>query len=385
MKKIAIVTTHPIQYNAPWFRLLNEGGKVRPKVFYTWSQLEQGGKYDPGFGKTVQWDIPLLEGYEYSFVQNTSSSPGSHHRKGIINPTLIAEIEQWQPDAVLVFGWNFVSHFKCMQYFKGKTLVLFRGDSTLLRKQSFIKSKVKCFYLKWVYSFVDYALFVGSENKKYFLKYGLKENQLIFAPHAIDNNRFADNIGEYQMQANAWRMKLGIDENSLCILYAGKLEVIKAPWVFIDFTNNFIGQPVNFIIAGNGLLEKDLKNRAAGNPNIHFMDFQNQKMMPVVYRLADFFMLSSQSETWGLGINEAMACGRAIIARNTCGSVADLVRNKENGFVFNEANMNYLQFEISNIINNRPKWKEMGEVSKSIIEDYSFKNIVNAIEHLLDQ
>lgn len=356
-----------------------------PKVFYTWSQLEQGDKYDPGFGKPVEWDIPLLEGYEYSFVPNTSQKPGSHHRTGIINPTLIEVIEQWQPDALLVFGWNFVSHFKCMQYFKGKLPVLFRGDSTLLRKQSFIKSFIKNLYLKWVYSFVDYVLFVGTENKKYFLKYGLKENQLIFAPHAIDNKRFADKFGNYQWQANEWRKKLGMDQNSLSILYAGKLEAIKAPWVIIDFANRFIGQPVNFIIAGNGPLETNLKNRASGNPNIHFIDFQNQQIMPVVYRLADFFMVSSQSETWGLGINEAMACGRAILARNTCGCVADLVWDKENGFVYDEVDMNNLQFEISNIINNRQKWNEMGQVSKSIIAAYSFKKIVTAIEHLLDQ
>ena len=94
MKKLAIITTHPIQYNAPWFKLLQEGRKVEPKVFYTWGQLETGEKYDPGFGKTVQWDIPLLEGYQYVFVNNIATDPGSHHRNGIINPSLNKEIDR---------------------------------------------------------------------------------------------------------------------------------------------------------------------------------------------------------------------------------------------------------------------------------------------------
>jgi glycosyltransferase involved in cell wall biosynthesis len=383
VKKLAIVTTHPIQYNAPWFRLLNEGGKVVPKVFYTWSQLESGNKYDPGFGKAVKWDIPLLEGYQFTFVKNVSKNPGSHHRNGIINPSLNKEIEQWEPDAVLVFGWNFISHLKCIRYFNKKIPVLFRGDSTLLRKQSFIKTFVRQCYLKWVYSFIDAALYVGLENKKYFIKCGLKEQQLVFAPHAIDNERFNDKNNLYQLQAIQWRKELGIAENSLTILYAGKLEAIKSPFLIIEFAKRFINEPVHFIIAGNGPLESDLKKMAAGNSGITFIDFQNQQKMPVVYRLADFFILSSVSETWGLGINEAMACSRGIIARNTCGCAVDLVKNGENGFVFDASDMNALYKHFMALIDKKEQWVKMGAASQKIIAAYSFKSIVTAIETFL--
>jgi hypothetical protein len=70
LKKLAIITTHPIQYHAPWFKLLTERKKLNVMVYYTWGQLEHNSKYDPGFGKNVEWDIPLLEGYEYRFVKN---------------------------------------------------------------------------------------------------------------------------------------------------------------------------------------------------------------------------------------------------------------------------------------------------------------------------
>lgn len=36
LKKLAIVTTHPIQYNAPLFALLASRNKITIKVFYTW-------------------------------------------------------------------------------------------------------------------------------------------------------------------------------------------------------------------------------------------------------------------------------------------------------------------------------------------------------------
>ncbi|MGB3547223.1 MAG: hypothetical protein WBA17_09630, partial [Saprospiraceae bacterium] len=87
MKKLAIVTTHPIQYNAPLFKLLASRKKLSLRVFYTWSQAADTVK-DRTFDRDIKWDIPLLEGYDYEFVQNISKKPGSHHFFGIDCPAL---------------------------------------------------------------------------------------------------------------------------------------------------------------------------------------------------------------------------------------------------------------------------------------------------------
>ncbi|HEY0579871.1 MAG TPA: hypothetical protein VGC75_04115, partial [Candidatus Nitrosocosmicus sp.] len=87
MKRLAIVSTHPIQYYAPLFQLLASIPGVCLKVFYTWGESSVN-KMDPGFQKQIEWDIPLLEGYEYEFLVNTSDNPGTHHFNGIINPAI---------------------------------------------------------------------------------------------------------------------------------------------------------------------------------------------------------------------------------------------------------------------------------------------------------
>lgn len=382
MKKLAIITTHPVQYNAPWFRLLNERGRIEPKVFYTWSQLEHEPKYDPGFGQEVHWDIPLLEGYPYCFVKNISTQPGSHHRNGIINPSLNEEIAQWQPDAVLVFGWNFNSHLNCMKYFHKRIPVLFRGDSTLLRKEFFYKSIAKNIYLKWIYHFVDYALYVGIANKKYFANYGLKESQLIFAPHAIDNLFFSDVDNTHATEASQWRLQLGIKEKELVILFAGKFEPIKNLFWLINFINRFKGMPIKFILVGNGPLEQSLKEASVDNPSVIFLNFQNQQKMPVVYRLAQFFILCSVSETWGLCVNEAMACKRGILVSDSCGCANDLV-TENNGVIFSTANADQLFNKIMAMISCQDSLKVMGLNSEKRIQEYSFDKIVMAVENLL--
>jgi hypothetical protein len=221
-KNLAIIITHPIQYYAPVFQLLAKRCTI--KVFYTWGEDVLKDKYDPGFGKIIEWDIPLLEGYEYEFVKNIAKSPGSHAKDGIHNPDLIKNIKSWKADAVLIFGWNFISHFQAMKYFKGKIPVLFRGDSTLLDKASFIKKMVRKFYLSYVYKFIDYALYVGTANKKYYTYCGLKNKQLVFAPHAIDNHRFSSINENHQQFITETKNKFQIKDTDITFVFCGKFE-----------------------------------------------------------------------------------------------------------------------------------------------------------------
>ncbi len=382
MKRLAIVTTHPIQYNAPWFCLLAQRNKIEIEVFYTWSQSEKGSNYDHGFGKHIQWDIPLLEGYNYTFVKNISSDPGVHHFKGIKNPSLINEIEQYKPDAILVIGWSFQSHLACLRHFSKKLPLLFRGDSTLLNAQSPLKKIVRTAFLKWVYHYITTAFYVGKRNKEYFLACGLKEKQLVFTPHAIENERFSDASKNYKEEAIACRGRLNIKNEDIVFLFAGKLESKKDPGILIDAFKNIQLADVHLIIAGNGILEKELKTKYSTTPNLHFIDFQNQLMMPVLYNVCDVFVLPSKGpdETWGLAVNEAMACGKAIIVSDKCGCAGDLVK-ENNGFIFKSKNVEDLENKMKLMISNKSNLKSMGHYSSQIIQDWSFINICIPVEN----
>jgi len=387
MKRLAIITSHPIQYNAPLFKLLHQSNLITVKVFYTWSQTKEGTIYDPGFGKQIEWDIPLLEGYDYSFVKNTAKKPGTHHFKGIINPTLNTQIEDWLPDAILVFGWAFKGHLNCIKYFHNKIPVLFRGDSTLMGEKWGLKMLIRTLFLRRVYKYIDYALYVGTNNKKYFLRHGLKEDQLIFAPHAIDNKRFSNDIDKYNSEALLWREKLGIKKNDIVFLFAGKLEVNKNAQLLIKaFKRLKENKNIHLIIVGNGVLEKKLKRAYFNFPNLHFIDFQNQSKMPVVYHLGNVFVLPSKGpvETWGLAINEAMACSRAILVSDRCGAAIDLVKNGINGFIFKNNNINDLIAKMDNLSSDKYRLNKMGEISSEIIKNWTIENIYKKIESVVN-
>lgn len=382
-KRLAIVTTHPIQYNAPWFRLLASRGNIDVKVFYTWEQSKQNEKYDPGFGKVISWDIPLLEGYDYTFVKNISTDPGSHHYKGIDNPTLIDEIKDYGADAVLVFGWPFKSHLRCLRYLKGKIPVLFRGDSTLLNETGGYKKLLRRLLLTYIYRNVNYALYVGVNSKAYFKAHGLKEKQLQYAPHAVDNNRFAEPDDTYTEQAAEWREKLGLSHNDFVILFAGKLQSEKDPFFILDLAKQLTDAHYKFLIVGNGPMEQEIKEAAKADSRFIFLDFQNQHKMPVVYRLGDVFLLSSQSETWGLGINEAMACGLPVVVTDRCGGAIDLIQG--NGIIVKKGDTKAAAQYIEMIASNEDAYRLAANRSKEIIKNFSFDNIVNNVTTLLNR
>jgi len=385
MKKLAIVSSHPIQYNAPLFKLLTARGKLSIKVFYTWGKEVMENKFDPGFGKIIHWDVPLLEGYDYHFVKNTAPDPGTHHFKGIINPGLNNEIIAWKPDAILIFGWSFHSHLKCLRYFHKKIPVLFRGDSTLLDEKAGIKKFLRRSFLKWVYSHVDFALYVGTNNKKYFLAHGLQPAQLIYAPHAIDNDRFAGPDDVYQKDAAAVRKNEGIRQHDLVLLFAGKLEIKKNPLFLISVLNIVKDERLKVLFVGSGALLPLIKKAAAADNRIIVMDFQNQQQMPVIYRVADLFILPSTgpAETWGLSLNEAMASGKAVAASDKTGGAADLIEEGINGLIIELKNISPLQNLLQKALNDKEVLKEMGRQSLLKIRAFTFNHIATAVEDLM--
>jgi glycosyltransferase involved in cell wall biosynthesis len=382
MKKLAIVITHPIQYNAPLFRLLAATKGIDVKVFYTWGQTSKGAVYDPGFGTTIRWDLPLSEGYPHIFISNLSTKPGTTHFHGIVNKELIPAIESWAPDVLLVYGWSFHSHLKALRYFKGKISILFRGDSTLLddpKGWSFRKC-LRRIFLSWVYRHVDICLYTGTANRAYFKWHGVREDQLVYAPHAVDNDRFAADDQNRNMLATAWRNQLGMLEDDTVFLFAGKLEPKKGLKSLIDALKILENSKARLVIAGNGVLEEELRQMASCDGRIIFLPFQNQQQMPILYRLGDVFVLPSRgpSETWGLSVNEAMASGRPVIVSDRCGCAADLVQSGVNGYCFSAGNVTQLATVMQQCL-DPDKRKKMGETSRQIIARFSYDQIVDVI------
>ena len=303
MKKVAIITSHPIQYYAPWFRHLADATDFSIKVFYLWN-FGVTQQVDMGFKQPIQWDIPLLTGYDYEFVPNVSSNPGTHHFWGLQNPSLLERVRIYNPDAVLLMSYNYASlynflwHWNCHQ-----APLLFRGDSHRLLPITRAKEWVRRKFISLIYQRFSACLYVGKANYNYFCVHGFPLQSLFFAPHAVDNDRFFAHTEEANRKAMVWKQELGIPRSHLVILFAGKFEEKKRP---LDLLQAFLQAnlpQVSLLFVGAGALTHELRSLAA-HPHIHFAPFQNQSLMPRTYAAADLVVLPSygSEETWGLAM-----------------------------------------------------------------------------------
>ncbi len=380
-KKLAIITSHPIQYNAPMFSMLAKSEILDIRVFYTWSQSRES-LFDRDFGQTIQWDIPLLEGYSYEFITNVSTRPGPGSYRGIVCPELNDRISVWGAQALIVYGWNYHAHYHAMKYFRGKLPLWFRGDSTLLDETGGPRTLLRRLFLAWIYRHADYALYVGENNRQYFLKHGFRAERLFFAPHAIDNRRFSDPGGEIQGKAENWRREMGIGDHEPVVLFVGKFEPKKDPLLLIEAGLRLNRDDLHFIFTGNGVLENDIRSRILGRRNFHILPFQNQSRMPLVYRLGDLLVLPSRGpgETWGLVVNEAMACGKGVLVSDHCGCATDLVKPGKNGYILRSGDVDHCMELLLKMSASRTLAQEMGQASMEIIEDWSFEAVCRSFE-----
>jgi glycosyltransferase involved in cell wall biosynthesis len=380
--RLAIVCTHPIQYYAPVFRTLARSDAVLPRVYYTWSQAAEGATFDPDFGARFAWNIPLLEGYEHQFVNNTAKNPAASRFFGVKTPDLSREIGAWGADAILIFGWPLYSHLCALVQSKGRLPVLFRGDSTLLDSIKPLRKLARRLLLRWVYSHVDVAIAVGKNSLDYFRWCGLPAERVVIAPHSVDTLRFGDETGEHDRKASEWRSNLGIPAECPVLLFAGKFTAKKDPLLLLEAFVK-LELSARLIFVGSGEFEDRLRDATGDRQDVHFLPFQNQSEMPSVYRLADVFVLPSRGpgETWGLAMNEAMASGRPVIASSRVGGARDLVRAGETGWIFESGNLvSLIDVLRIAIALGRHRLLSLGQVAQNWIARWSTVEAANGIE-----
>lgn len=384
MKKLAIITSHPIQYYAPWFRYLASGDRAI-RVFYLWD-FGVTQQRDAGFQQAIQWDVPLLEGYDSEFVPNTSPDPGTHHFWGLQNPSLVTQVQSFQPDAVLLMNYNYASLYRFLSCWQAdRSPLLFRGDSHRLVPHSGLKARLRRQVISWILQRFAACLYVGKANYDYFRDHQVQPDRLFFSPHAVDNDRFLAQAAVARHQAIAWKQSLGIPAHQAVVLFAGKFEAKKRP---LDLLQAFIQanlSQVALLFVGAGPLQAELQTQAAGHPNIYFAPFQNQTLMPRTYAVADLVVLPSYGaqETWGLVINEAMCLQRPAIVSTHVGCGADLIQPGLNGLTFPAGDVAALTQCLRDALSDRQRLQAWGAASAQIIAHYSYTQATQGLQQAL--
>lgn len=377
--RLLVVASHPVQYHAPLFRALAE--RLDVTVFYAHraTHIDQARA---GFGVGFQWDIDLLSGYHYEFLQNVARRPSLDRFTGVDTPEIAGRMRVGRFDAVLVMGW----YLKCFHQalWAAKRLgipVLVRGDSHLDTPRAAWKRWAKAATYPMFLRRFDAALVVGERNRAYWRRYGYPAARIFDAPHCVDNDWFAARATP-EVRAEL-RARLGIANGTKLVLFAGKLVAFKCPLDVVDAVSQVraSGDGVEMLVAGAGPLEPDLRARAAAlSVPLHVLGFCNQTEMPAAYAASDLLVLSSDGrETWGLVVNEALACGRPVLVSDAVGCAPDMATRLGARAVFPMGDIEALAARLGKVLSNPPSARQIAETAAAFSLEAACVGIESAV------
>ena len=216
----------------------------------------------------------------------------------------------------------------------------------------------------------------GISNKEYLVKLGIPADR-------IDIKRAVVNVAQF---ATPGPRSYRSETESRRLLYVGRL----APEKNVDFLLRCFAAaglvranaPMEMVLAGLGPCEANLRAQAKllGIENcVKFLGYVPQANLPKIYQTADFFVLPSTREPWGLVSLEAMLGRLPVLISSQCGCARDVV-TPESGWAFSP----YRVEELTALLAALPalpldRVKAMGDAAFAIAREYTAANCAKVI------
>ncbi|HRX63318.1 MAG TPA: glycosyltransferase family 4 protein [Candidatus Competibacter sp.] len=374
--RVALFATHPIQYHIPWFQRLAVVPELDFKVFFGLlpDAVQQGVGFDVGF----QWDIPLLDGYRWELLPNVAKTPSLGTFGGCDTPEVGWVLRDWRPDVAILTGWQ--SRMLTQAWWACVRLDIpriVRGESNHLAPRSGWK---RFRHRMWLKGF-DRFLAIGQANRTFYREAGIPAERIHDCLYFIDNQRFAAAAAKLHSHRAELRRGWGIPTDVVCFLFSGKLIPKKHPLDLLHALSQAIrsGVRAHVLMAGSGeLLESARALVEREQLPVTFAGFLNQSEIVRAYVAADCLVLPSDTgETWGLVVNEAMACGLPAIVSDQVGCGPDLILQGETGALFPMGDVPALAAQLMEFAIDPVRLSMLGaRARRRVLADYSVEQAV---------
>jgi len=333
--RVLALASHPVQYMAPIFRRLAACPQLDLHVVYGSLRGAQAA-VDPDFGTTVEWDVPLLDGYPWSHLPSGTST---QFLSRVGHPTLWKLIREGGFDAVLSFtGYLHTSFWIALtaSKFSGAAF-LFGTDSVSLSPRDGRNWKAGFKKLLWPYLFglADQVIVPSTSSKKLMISLGLPEERVTLTPYSVDNDWWMQQSAKVDREAV--RRTWGAEPDDVVILFCAKLQPWKRPRDLLRAFAKAKLPNARLVIAGDGPLRAQLATESEKlgiASRTCFLGFVNQSQLPAVYTASDVMVLPSNYEPFAVVVNEAMCCGCPVIVSDRVGAAHDLVAPVNPKFIY---------------------------------------------------
>lgn len=250
-------------------------------------------------------------------------------------------LAELQPDVVFIYGYSLdvMRRIRSWVERNGTGVVLISDSNEFDRPRRWPSERLKSLFV----SRVEAAFAGGTSSSLYLQKLGLPAERIVPGYDVVDNQAFWRRTCENRFRLPQIREKWGLPENFfLCV---GRIIAEKNLERLLAAYGRYAGllgsgvTPWDLVLCGSGPEEEQLHRSAAQLPrqiqeHIRFCGLIRQPELTDFFSCASCLVLPSISETWGLVVNEALACELPVLVSERAGCAADLVREGETGWTF---------------------------------------------------
>jgi len=384
MKKVAVLAS---QAGSPIFGRLGKCPEIDLTVYYC-SDISAGKPdFNYNFGIKIDWGTSAVVDHRHKFLKNFLPQNFSAKNNTWLNFGIIKEIAANKYDTLIIFGWNmptaWLAFFTAMLY--GIPFIIF-GENP--QNQEILKTgllqKIKKLILRWLFKKTTAFLYIGEENRRFYLSYNIPEKKMFPFPWAVNNDYFMDIHQKTFVKRAAYRAELNIEKEAVVVIFVGSFIEKKRPMDLLRaYKQLIISYPqTHLIFVGDGKLKKVMEDyiKEHNLKNVHLAGFKSHNEIGKYYAVSDIFALpSGMGETWGQVVNEAMCFSLPVTVSDLVGSAKDLVQTGENGYTFPCGDILKLSECLKSLIADPAKRKNFGKKSLQIVEKYSYKKEIEGI------
>ncbi len=380
--RLALLASSPIPYHIPLYRRLASDPRLALTVIFATNAGVR--PHDPGYGQPIVWDVDLLNGYCHVFLKRAGSNRTLRKFLSLRDYDVIPELVRSKYDVLWIHGYSFLTHQLAAwaMTLQGRP-VLLREEQTLIHPRPLWKHLLKLTVLRLLLRRA-YALYIGTENRRWFEKYGARADRTVFVPYVADNDRLSEAAASLRGERQQLQREFGISaEGGPVVLTVSRLTAGKQPLFVLEaFRRVRQLMPCQLLIVGSGEMVPRLVERIREEhiPDVHLAGFVNQSRIARAYAVADVFVLASKlHETWGMVVNEAMNFRLPIVLSDKVGSGIDLVREGSNGFVIRHDEVGQLADRLETLVGSPEMRRRFGEASEALIRAWSVEKAASGI------
>ena len=317
-----------------------------------------------------QWRIYAEEiRFSYEVLPSWRKRLGKYNI--LVNQSVTSALERSRPEVMICGGYNYLASWQAQRWAKRNGVPFFLWCESTANDQrggKLLVETLKGNFLRGCDGFVV----PGKSALEYVRQMADPSRSVFVAPNAVDVDLFSEGEKSARDRAERLRGELGLPQRYF--LFVGRLVEAKGVLDLLEAYGGLIAEirsQVGLVFAGDGPQRAEFESvaRSIFPGAVHFAGFVHREELPAYYSLAECLMFPTHSDTWGMVVNEAMACGLPVICSRVAGCAADLVRG--NGRIVEERDVRQFAMAMQEIATDPDLRERMSRESRKLILEYS--------------